>query len=273
MIMMNLLVPIDFSDCSVKALEFAIILNKIAKGKLIILHAVQVPILAGDDSNAGGEIKADVSEKMDALLNQVTDLKELNYDFELSFEHMTTSIRKLDKSTSIDLIVMGTKGATGAKEIFLGSNTYDIIKEIKCPVLAIPEKAVDFQLSSIAFASDYKKIEKFHDLDTMLKLAKIRNSEIHVLHVGEDNKIGRDEIEVGRGQDQYFKDTKHSYHFINGSDVANEINRYIQSNNIKILALYARKHDLTDKLFHHSLTKEMTYHAEIPLLVLPESDD
>lgn len=270
---MNIVVPIDFSNCSKKALEYAINLNKIAKGNLTILHAIQVPILAGDDSTTGTEIREEVAQKLDEIRTEMPVLQEIEYDFELSFDQMTSSIIKLDKKAAVDLIVMGTKGATGAKEIFLGSNTYETIKEIKCPVLAIPEKSLGFQLSPIAFASDYKRIEKYKDLDTLLYFSKLRNSEIHILHIGEDTKISRDELVVGRSQDQYFKDTRHSYHFINGSDIANEINRYIESNGIKILALYARKHDLTDKLFHHSLTQEMTYHGEIPLLVLPESDD
>ena len=270
---MNILVPIDFSDCSVKALEYAINLNKITKGKLQILHAVEVPILADDDSTTGVEIRADVAKNMDKLKEQLPQLSDIDSEFELSFNHIGSSIYNLNKKAKIDLIVMGTKGATGAKEIFLGSNTYETIKEIKCPVLAIPENTGNFQLNSIAFASDYKRIDNYKDLDTLVKLAKLRNAEVHILHIGENTNISRDELEVGRSQDQYFRDVKHSYHFISGSEVSTEINNYINSNSISVLALYARKHDLTDMLFHHSLTKEMTYHTQIPLLVLPESDD
>jgi len=269
--MKNILVPIDFSDCSIKALQYAIGLCKITDGKLVILHSVQVPVLTEKGTETGEEIREEIDEKFNQVKKQVPLLEDVNYNFELNFEFVLSSIRKVVKKNYIDLIVMGTKGATGAKEIFLGSNTYETIKEVKCPVIAIPEKSESFQLGSIAFASDYKRIKDYADLDLMIELAKLRNSEIHILHIGEEKNMTREELEVGRSQDQCFKPVRHSYHYINGTDIAKEINSYLKSNGIKLLGVYARQHSLTDKLFHQSLTQEMVFHPEVPLLVIPET--
>ena len=188
--MKNLLVPIDFSECSNRALEYAVKLAKLTGSQITLMHAVQVPILEDGDSETGHEIREEVDRQIEKL-NRKVDLSEVKHTFKLSFDSITTAIRKLNKKTPVDLIVMGTTGASGAKEIFLGSNTYETIQQTQKPVLAVPVNSSSFGLGSIAFASDYKAIEKYQDLDTLIELSKLRNSEVHILHIGEDTKISR----------------------------------------------------------------------------------
>ncbi len=268
--MKQILVPIDFSECSINALNYAVGLSKLTHKRLLILHAVQVPAIAGGEMEPGKEVEREVEEEFTSIKKSVPQLTEVEFEFQISFDFLLTSLRKL--SDQVDLIVMGTTGASGVKEALIGSNTLDVIKEIGIPVIAIPEQNDSLTVGTMAFASDYKEIVNMNDIKPMVDLARIRNSEIHILHIGEGNNITREELNAGKSQEQIFKQVRHSYHFINGTNVAAEINQYLENNGIKLLVLYARKHSLTEKIFHKSVTREMALHSKIPVFVLPEND-
>ena len=84
---------------------------------------------------------------------------------------------------NIDLIVMGTKGATGAQEILFGTNTVHIIKKAKCPVIAIPPNFEYEVPKEILFPTDFEVDFKSEPLGILLKIAQQHISSIEVLHV------------------------------------------------------------------------------------------
>ncbi|MDA0195173.1 MAG: universal stress protein [Bacteroidetes bacterium] len=267
--MKNILVPLDFSSCSIKAVEYAANLCKVLSGHMTLLHAIQVPALSDIDDETSLEIENEIMKSYEELKEKLPILNEVDHDFKLKFSSILSEIKQIAQY-NIDLIVMGTKGATGAKEVFIGSNTYEVIQDASCPVIAVPEDNSLFNLKTIALASDYKRIDDFDDLEPLILLAKKRNAEIHVLHIGQESKISRKELEVGKSQEQYLKSLSHSYHFIEEDDVVHGLNKYLEENRIDMLAIYARKHYLAEKLFHNSVTQKMTFHTKAPLFVLPE---
>ena len=74
------------------------------------------------------------------------------------FGDLSSSLNQLEEKSVFDYLVMGTKGASGIKEVFMGSNTVSVIKNVNCPVICIPENVTYKVPKKIAFAADYKKI-------------------------------------------------------------------------------------------------------------------
>ena len=89
----------------------------------------------------------------------------------------------------IDLIVMGTQGATGAKEIFLGTQTVFTIKKMKCPVLAVPAKFSYENPKEILFPTDYKLNSSNKYLSLLRNICDTHTSRIHILNAYYGNPL------------------------------------------------------------------------------------
>ncbi len=160
-IMKRILVPTDFSDNAYSALYYATRLFKNEACQFYILNAgdVEIPLFTGiiDTSTGDEQIRKESKEKLEETFHSIIRDSE---DFGHVFETICTAkklhevIEETVKQRKIDLIVMGTKGATGAKGFFMGSNTSNIIQKIKCcPVLAVPHE-FNFENTETTFSEE-----------------------------------------------------------------------------------------------------------------------
>jgi len=81
-----------------------------------------------------------------------------------------------------DLVVMGTTGASGLKEMIIGSNTSTIVEKAKCPVIAVPEKKIFSAIKSITYATNYN-LTDIYALEKLVEIAKLFHAKITLLHV------------------------------------------------------------------------------------------
>ncbi len=146
--MKQILVPTDFSDNAYNALYYATRLFKNEACRFYILNTcdIETPVLTSivDTSYADQQLSKESNEKLTETFHSIVrDTEDFDHSFEIisSTKKLLETIEDTVKDKGIDLIIMGTKGATGAKGFFIGSNTSNIIQRIKCcPVLAVPEE-------------------------------------------------------------------------------------------------------------------------------------
>ncbi|NJW55073.1 universal stress protein, partial [Salinimicrobium sp. CDJ15-91] len=114
-----------------------------------------------------------------------------------------------------DLIVIGTQGHTGNKEVIYGSNTINILEEVeKCPVLAVPAHASFKPPAEIVLANSFKVELTPKDLDFLIGLAHKYNSSIRILHIAEEGGLSRSQ-KYNRAQlQEKLEGVKHSFHFL-----------------------------------------------------------
>ncbi len=141
--MKKILVPTDFSDNAYSALYYATRLFKNEPCRFYILNTLDpdsVLVTSKKDHQLVNESKERLTEVFHTI---VRDTEDFDHSFEIisTTEKLLDTIEETVKNKGIDIIVMGTKGATGAKGLFIGSNTANIIQKIKCcPVLAVPDE-------------------------------------------------------------------------------------------------------------------------------------
>ena len=143
----TLLVPTDFSECSLNAVEIAVIIAKTHQSKVILLEVVhKLPTIHNLDED---EV---VQQQHDAVLRQklsritdladkLRDLHQINITAMISMGRTQETIIETAKNIGSDLIVMGTHGVKGVKEFIIGSNVYGVIESAHCAVLSIPQTA------------------------------------------------------------------------------------------------------------------------------------
>lgn len=272
----RILVPTDFSECSENAIRYAAHFAKdINASEIILLHAYKMPVTYGEMTIAAiaDDLIAEQEQEVELdFVNQVNRLPELQ-KVPHSFIHKNAliddAIPVLAEELSIDLIIMGTKGAHGINEIVLGTNTYVVTKKSKYPVLIIPQNAKYKSIQDIALATDYKALNT-GTVDTLKYFNRIFRSNIHLVHISDSELITEEEMTEAKSVNQHFKNITHHFHFIINKNLEEGLNEYVKDNGIDLLAVIPRKHSFFQSLFKKSQSKKLIFHTEIPLLAIPD---
>jgi len=271
--MKKILVPTDFSKAAFNALEYAANLANQFSAEILLLNAYAVP---------NSSVMIDLTDvlKKDSLAGLEKTKKEANELFpNLKIEtiayngDLISSVKYCSAENNIDLIVMGTTGASGLKETFVGSNTAMLINEVKCPLLAIPKGSKYEKDLKIVVSTDLKNLGNSKVFETVKEIArKAEHSEFHLINVTEDlSKIDPTEFILHAADiDELFTGFEHSFHFLENNDYESEILEYVKIHDINLLVVVSRKRSFFGRLFHKSISKTLTMHSPVPIIVLTE---
>lgn len=273
----KILLPTDFSDNAWGAAVYALKLYKNEPCTFYFLNSTTIKVARLSNlSNKLLEVMKDEAIRELLALKDLAEKSKVNtnHDFEiiLSTEDLTTAIKKVTTELQIDLIVMGTKGAAGAKGFFFGSNTIHVIKSKKtCPLLLIPE-AFDFiELKEIAFPTDFNRFYDEKELKPLKQLAELYNSKIRIVHINEEETLNDIQEYNLKKLKSALKDYEVSFHRV--PDYAKKaivINDFIEELDINILVMLSYKHSLTEKIIKEPVIKKIGLQPTIPFLVIPE---
>ncbi len=280
--MKNILIPTDFSDNSWNATKYAIELYRQKACTFYLLNTYTPAIVHSRFMAAsvpGGVLEDNVKAQSVSGLKELverleTECKYPHHQFETisSFNLLTEEIRDLVDTADIDLIVTGTKGASGFDEVFMGSNTVRIIKAVrKCPVLVIPEDYDYKKPAQIAFATDFRRNFSLDIIKPLTSLAANLKANIHVVHINESDELDRFQQANKDMLDDFLGPIDHQFHrvpyFSSKSDV---MQFFLEENNMDLLALVHYKHGFLEELIREPVVKRVAFHSKIPLLVMPE---
>lgn len=272
--MKTILIPTDFSKNAKNALDYAVSLAKKRNYKMTLLHAfdvlyptseIQVAMVVEEVSLT--QKKAE--EKLKKICEEITRSHKISCSFVCEEGDAVNQILRTSKKIRPELIIMGTKGASGIKEVILGSNTAKVIEKANCPVIAVPEKAIFKGIKHIVFSTDYHK----SDVDALKRvcgLAKIFNSRITVLHTTDQEFTKETEEEMMQNfmkiVTRKVKYNKISSLVKSGKQHEKIMHDYIREKKPDAIAMSTQRRNLLEKLFGTSLTKKMAYHTNVPLI-------
>ena len=280
--MKNILLPTDFSDNSWNAIKYAVQLFKGERCNFFILHTYTPMIYNIEYVNIGaasyGLIDA-MRETADKNLNEI-QLKiehqfknpKHTYTKSSSFNILTNEIEELHKNHVIDYIIMGTKGATGLSEILFGSNTVHVIKNAKCPVLAIPSGFSFTSPKEILFPSDYEVSFTEKHIKPILEIALLYSSSVNILNVSFGKSLSEKQENNRQKLNLFFKGTAHLFHSESEENVTEAIANFGLKVPVSLLVMLNNKHSFFDNLFFKSKINQIGLHLNIPFLVLPLSN-
>lgn len=276
-IIKTILVPTDFSIPADYAVHYAMKLAKKFNASVILYHSF-IPFESGFYPLA--QSKKENKETEDNLIKHLDKIKDellksnKNILVSTHVDRGPESIRLVEfcKKKKIDLVVMGTKGASGLKEVVIGSFTADTMTKAPCPVLAIPQGCKFKIPKKITFASDYHK-KDIQSIKFLLKWNEPFKAKINILHIDDGEYIPASEEEVftkyKRKIEKQCEDNSLSFQHIEGKDISKAILHITLNDKTDILVLSPIKRDgIWNRLFHKSLTKTTAYHIRFPLLTI-----
>ncbi|MBT8245861.1 MAG: universal stress protein [Winogradskyella sp.] len=277
--MKTILLPTDFSDNAWNAIVYALKLFKDEMCTFHILHTYtpivyQVEYVPIGPAQYGllDAIKETSETKMNTLMERIKEqFNNPKHSFETKnvFNTLISEIKDFTEKNKIDYVVMGTKGATGAKEILFGSNTVHVFKSLKCPVLAIPEH-FDFEYpTEVLFPSDYEVHFKDRHLKPILNIVNAFKSRLNILHVSYGYELSDIQHENKSILMDYFKKVKPLFHDVANEKVSDAIDKFQMKTKINLLVMINNKHSFFENLFFKSTLKQIGFHLHVPLLVIP----
>ena len=278
--MKNILLPTDFSKNSLNAMHYAMALFKDIPCKFYLLNVFKIPyvtneVLMENDAHQLAKLEEGLYEtsqkRMKDVLKKLKLKSKSNHKFELlsDYNFFINSVQNYVKAKNIEIIVMGTKGATGAKEIFMGSNTGDVIMKTECNVLAVPENTVFKDPREITFPTDFKIPYKKEDMAPLIEIAEMYQSSIRVLLFSERENIDEEQKFNKKLLKKYLDKINHTYHTLSNSDFEVALNCFTQSRgNIDMIAIIAKHYNFFQRLFFKPKVEELSFHTKIPMLVL-----
>lgn len=269
---MRVLLPTDFSENAEHAIQYAIDIVTKTNGELYVLHAYDLPYSERSmTTSLLEEMKINAEQNMDDFEKTKLGPANIHYKCKVVLGNPIRLIKETATNQNSDLIVMGTKGASGLEEFLIGSNAASVIHNVELPVLIIPSQAQWKDIKKIVLATDLDLKGKELPLERLKKIATILGAKIEILHFQEHkgNVMGnRDLIEKVLG------DTPHSYSISKTKeDLHKSILHYCEEHNGDVVAAITKHYGFFEGLFHKSLVSKLAYHTVIPLLALHEPKD
>lgn len=280
--MKNILLPTDFSENSWNAIKYAINFFEKETCNFYVLH---VDVFSNTIINdlpyvPENQVLETVYAKRTnlqllKLLKRITTQFSANKNHKFypisEYNFFIESIRKQVEDKNIDCIVMGTKGVSGLKKVIVGSNTGDVITKVKCTTLVVPENAKFVALKEIAFPTDFSLTYDIQILEPLSKILEREQSALRILHI---SKRG---IPLNNNQDanrellhDYFNQLNHSFHYLISSKLEAAIQCFVEHRNINMICMVAKNLNYFQQILFHSKVEKISYHIEIPFLVLHE---
>jgi nucleotide-binding universal stress UspA family protein len=261
----TVVVPIDFSDTSANALSFAAELSKRTSARLLAVHILQ-------NSDTKEEIKNKLQSVESGL--KMSFGSGLKCESSLAHGDIVTALKKIIEAEQADLVIMGTKGASGLKKILIGSNTLKVIAKIKMPVLVIPEVAqfenfLNKGKNRIVLATDLISLENEDALNILKEIALlIIEPKVRVLSVRPKNTSLPHLKRAERNflLSLFNPEIESESITVFSSNVISGINFYLnKKEDTGLVAMIARD---SAQLIQKHYTREMASHTHLPLLVL-----
>ncbi len=266
--MKNVLLLTDFSNTARNAALYALKMFKDDDVTFNLLNAYDLEFNGSPYVIHVKEEMAFESEK--GLKQEMSLLKRVFPEADVSvlsgFGTLIDVVHNYINDNHPDLIILGCRGESALENFLLGSNAYEVIKNIKAPILVVPKSAQFKKPEKIVFATDLKDIEKDEVMNPVRDIVDRYRSALLFVNVLDDEYVNR--LDAENKIATHFPNINLSFNFIEGGDVSKSINKFMDDNDAEIVAMVRHDVGLFDRIFHPSITKQMVLHPEHPMLIL-----
>ena len=271
----KILIPIDFSETSMLAIEHAGFTAQLFKAELILLHVVekhweQFSIIAPEFR---------ISEPSDLINAIEKKLAEVAADIRTKYGVRSTAITSsgnifneilsISKENNVDLVVMGTHGTSGVVEFFIGSNTFKMVTESECPVISVQAQSKKLGFKDILLPIDNSAHSR-QKVNQAIVIAKQFASKIHILGLGDPNdetmskkfEIKLDQIE------EYIKkcNLPFSRKTVDAKNQAKTTYEYAKSVNADLIVIMTDQDEILTGRFMGTYAQQIINHSKIPVM-------
>lgn len=274
----RILIPVDFSPYSDKAIEYALQLQERSPQHIDLVHVFteETNIYQQSLSNPElihpkvAEAKRQMQERVKIICSSFPDI-EVREIFKEG--NLYTEVRKLAEQNTYNAIVMGTKGAFGLDALISGSNMYDVFLNTKLPVLAVPFQEKEFRIEKIGLLCNFKYGEidvlkqaiKLYGTDFELILIHVNTTNDTISNIDKSFDVFIEKIIEETGIENISYVIKAQNFFVQyKEDVSSAIESVIADERLDALLVTKSKKTFLRKIIEENIVKKMAYQIHIP---------
>lgn len=270
--MKKILVPTDFSKQAENALKVAAQLAKKHDAEIYLLHIVEIPMHKVDALSSYNNLPEAVyfmklAHKQFETLKAKDYLKGIVIHEEVDLHEIFKGVFQTCKKHDIDLVVMGSNGVSGLREMLIGSNTEKVVRTSETPVLVIKNSHENFKVNDFVFASDFKDESKA-PFKKAMDFAKALGAKMHLLTVNTPNKFITSEDAHTRmnGFVERLKDSNYSINIYNDLNIEKGIMNFSQSIGADLIGMSTHGRQGISHFFNGSISEDLVNHAKRPVI-------
>ncbi|NDV69175.1 universal stress protein [Dysgonomonas sp. 25] len=287
----RILIPVDFSDYSIKACRIAFNMARDLNAKVKILHVyfnpyypTALPIADAfayqgkeekEFQNIINKVKNDIQKLCNIIDEKIAsgEFPSVNYSYVLREGLPEEEIVGFAKEYKPAVIIMGTRGKDQKDADLIGSVTAEVIEMTKIPIVTVPQDAhfTDLkEIKHVSFLTNFSErdLMSFSQLTTLLAPYDVPYT---IVHINEKKSGTWTEIKL-EGIKAYFSKQyptlKIDYQLINTNDMLKSLDEYVQEDHVDMLALTTSKRNVFARMFSPSIPRKMLFHSDTPMFVL-----
>lgn len=279
--MKKILIPTDFSDASYKAMEYA---TQLLRNELCTFYVLNtytpVALYTTTIYDSHTALNVDLGElyknKSEENLAKIIKRVQTAYPNDLhtyepiaSYNVLTVEVNEMVRAFEIDCVVMGTNGASGLAGVFLGSQTMQVIKNAKVPVIGVPFKYKQTSFKDILFATDYRSGTDQVGLSLLENLCRKHIARLIFLNAYYGVPFDDEQLANKKALDTYFERDAHINEVADGMDVLEAVENFQAKHKIDLLVLVHNKHSFFANLFFTPVVRTIVHSATVPFMMLP----
>lgn len=272
--MKKILVPTDFSDQAENALKVAAQLAKKFNSEIFLLHMLELPLELVDPVQGSSSHNLPESiffmklahQRFKKLMSRPY-LDGIKIYETVQFYQAFDGIMEVSQEKNCDLIVMGSHGASGFKEMFIGSNTEKVVRSSTIPVLVIKKDQPEFRIENFVFASDGDTANR-HTLEKAQNFAEKMGAKLHLLFINTPNNFLTTE-DAHKRMETFAEGTNvkdYEIHIYNDISVEKGILHFATTLEAGLIGISTHGRKGIAHFFNGSISEDLVNHAKIPVV-------
>jgi len=270
----NILIPVDFSEESLIAIDYAKLIAPMFMTKIYLIHVMEGknPILQFLNDSDKPKVASKIKEKLDNIVKTITFESGIEASFIIEEGNLIDTLLEQRELLDVQMIIVGTTGSKDIRKKIIGSNALRIIKEAQCPVISIKSKNTFTKIENIILPLDTSKVTK-QKVEHAKLFAKYFHATVHLVSV----ETGDNFIESDTAIQQLEETSKYlenenvpcSIKLLkapsSNSKIAKAILDYADEMKADIVMIMTRQESKSEQFYVGSLAKEIIHKAEIPV--------
>jgi nucleotide-binding universal stress UspA family protein len=274
--MKRILLPTDFSKNSLNAMRYATAVFKNFEVEFFVLNIQKTSDYTTSDlmsRSSGSTVHSAILDDNKKRLNKFIELfskenvgERHTFHGLVDFDVLTDAIQQAVASKKIELIIMGTNGATGAKEALFGSNTLNVMRKVACSLITVPEGYAFKNIRDVLFTLNYQDVST-SSIFSLIEILKLTNARLKILDIKEEN-VDVTASETEASLKSLFGELPYEYFLLTGIPAPIAINAFEQLFPVDIHALIVEQKSFLDRFVFGSETSKISYSSRVPLLIM-----
>lgn len=277
--MKKVLLPTDFSANAYNAITYAIQLLRNKECTFFLLNTYSPAVYQAEyvlhspgQIGLGDVYQSKALKKLERLKEKLTKKfpnPKHTYYVHTANNHLADEVKVMLQNEKINLVVMGTQGATGAKEILFGTNTVRVLRVSQCPVVVVPPDVKFKSPASVLFPTDYKVDYKTLPLEPLLQILFDSNSKMEVIHIDTESDVDEKQLENKKKLEILLEGVNCNFKHLPSQELIDAINSFQTEPPLDFLVMVRNRHSFLERLFVEPVVSKIAFHVTIPFMVIP----